>query len=95
MITKDERQALRWAELPEGCIGYDCEGRVIKEGDTVEVVKADELREGNRRYEYCSVGHRGRAESHGSFPIGWFTMVVFENNQSVGCVDYHLRLVTS
>ena len=95
MIDRAARSELAGKPLPPGCIGYDCEGRIIKEGNTVEVVTDDERRKRLNGYEFCSRGHRGKASRHFSFPGGWFVTVDFEGHQPVGCVDYTLRLISA
>ena len=93
MMNDYQRLQLSRQKPPEGCIGYDCDGKVIKENDLVEVLKEDDIRKNMPRYDFCSVGCRGRATKNFSFPEGWFTSVIFEGDDKVGCLDYHLRLV--
>jgi hypothetical protein len=93
-IEHAKRKVLSFATIPEGCIGYDCEGKVIKEGDIVEVVVAESSRERSPEFTFCGRGKRGKASKHFSFPIGWTITVDFGNGyEQVGCGDYRTRLV--
>lgn len=94
MINELARKLLALKDMPEGCIGYDCDARVIKNGDLLEVVKENEMREGSPEYSFCGVGKRGRASMGSCFPTGWFVTVTFGCGQSAGCVDYYTRIVT-
>ena len=95
MIGKYERTLLSRRPPPEGCIGYDCEGKIIKEGDAVLVIEEDKYRAGNAKYKFCSKGQVGNATPHFSFLAGWFVTVKFDGGEPVGCVDYHLQLVNT
>lgn len=78
----------------EKVIGVDCNGTLIKSGDTVEVITPEKLREQAGCYEFCSIGKRGIASKGSCFPIGWVISVTFGNkDECVGCVDYHTKVV--
>ena len=59
MITRTERMLLSLKEPPEGIIGFDCNGKHIHEGDTVEVKKENEIRKGMIESSYCGAGKKG------------------------------------
>ncbi|MEK7169762.1 MAG: hypothetical protein AAB767_00565 [Patescibacteria group bacterium] len=96
MITRTERMLLSLKEPPEGIIGFDCNGKHIHEGDTVEVKKENEIRKRyDREFSYCGAGKKGIASRHSCFPIGWTVTVKFdgENKDKIaGCTDYYLRI---
>ncbi len=98
MIDYTERCALECAERPKGWIGYDSEGKTIKVGDRVEVVRAEDLRRGNRDYAFCDVGAKGTVLRTGAcWPIGWNVEVEFQRGASsytVGCVDFYLKKIS-
>ena len=95
MITKNRREELGQQPLPEGCVGYDCEGVVIKEGDEVEVVAEEMERARHPAYMFCQIGKRGTAHKHDCFPRASLVSVAFEGNGTVWCSDCHVRLVES
>jgi len=91
MITIKQRSKLYY-KPDSGIIGFDCEGKEIKIGDDLEVVKAEEMRENDPKYVFCSVGKTGKASHGSSGPNDWFIGVRFPgNSQSIGCVDCNLR----
>lgn len=93
-IAKMERLRLSKLPMPDDCIGYDCSGQIIKEGDVVEVVVAEKERSNDPEYTFCSPGKRGIAKRHFGFPCSWCVSVTFENGSTVGCGDSLVRLVT-
>lgn len=93
MITEEQRRALGNLRPPSGCVGYDCEGRHIKNGDTVEVVIEDKDRKDNPEYAFCAKDCRGTVSQRTCPAPSWFVSVRFER-ATVGCLDYHLRIVS-
>ena len=86
---------MNYSDRPEGWIGWDCFGEVIKSGDKVQAVEEETDRKGQSDYDFCSVGKEGKATEHsGHRDISWFVSVDFPNGgatRTVGCADYHLK----
>jgi hypothetical protein len=93
MISRQTRNQLAKLDIPPDCIGFDCNGEMIHDGDKVEVIAEEKERKGNPEYKFCSCGKIGIASLHYSFPAGWVVDVKFETGQNVGCVDYNLRIL--
>ena len=94
-MTLVDRRLLARELVPEGIIGYDCNGTYIRKDDIVEVVEEDETRKRFSEYDFCSVGKRGKASRHFTFPAGWFVTVDFGGEEkTVGCLDISLKKVS-
>ena len=95
-ITRNDREELNGTNRPEGWIGWDCFGEVIKSGDKVQVVEEETERKGRSDYGFCSVGRMGKAVGHsGHRTISWCVSVCFPNDggatQTAWCADYRLQ----
>jgi hypothetical protein len=93
LMTEIGRKMLALKSLPPDCIGYDYDGKEIKEGDSVVVVQEDNQRKGVPGYEFCSVGKVGIASRHFMFPAGWVVLVTFDGGRLVGCTDHYVKIV--